>query len=62
MITRPEDLMTLDELSGLFRCSKRHLQDLRKRSEFPAPVRCGVRMVRYRRSDIEEFISNGGVQ
>ena len=57
-----KDLMTLDELSELFRCSKRHLQELRKMAGFPKPVRGGVRLVRYLRAEIEQFISNGGIR
>lgn len=62
MTMKPEDLMTLEDLSKLFQCSPRHLQDLRKKPGFPEPVKIGVRLVRYRRSDIDAFINNGGVQ
>lgn len=41
----------------IFNCSERNFYELRKRPGFPPPVILGPRIVRYRRTDLEAFIS-----
>ena len=54
------DLMKLDEVAEMLRCSTRHLQTIRKKEGFPKPIRLGQSAVRYLRADIEKFLRNGG--
>ena len=56
------DVMTLEEVAELLRCSSRHLQNIRKVHGFPTPVVLGKMTVRYLRRDIEQFILGGGLQ
>lgn len=48
-------LLTVAEVALLLRCSTRHVNHLRVRGELGA-VRTGHRSIRYRLSDVGEFI------
>ena len=54
------DVMKLDEVAEMMRCSTRHLQTIRKEEGFPKPIKLGQSVVRYLRADIENFLQNGG--
>jgi predicted DNA-binding transcriptional regulator AlpA len=54
------DIMKLDEVAEMLRCSTRHLQTIRKKDGFPKAVVIGDSVVRYIRADIESFLRNGG--
>ncbi len=52
--------MTSHEVAEMFTCSERHIENLVKRGEFPERMKLG-RCVRFRRSDIVQFIGKGQV-
>ena len=54
------ELMKLDEVAEMLRCSTRHLQTIRKEEGFPKPIKLGQSVVRYLRTDIEHFVRSGG--
>jgi predicted DNA-binding transcriptional regulator AlpA len=54
------ELMKLDDVAEMLRCSTRHLQKIRKQHGFPKSVVLGKSVVRYLRSDIEKFVRSGG--
>jgi len=55
-----EQLMTMKETAAYLKVSVRHLQNMRKREDFPKPVVMGKGKKFYRQTDLEEFISGGG--
>ncbi len=48
-------LLDVRQTAALLGISERHVYELRRRGELPAPVQLGPRIVRYRRNDIEQF-------
>jgi excisionase family DNA binding protein len=56
VLVHPDDrLLTNPEAALLFRCTIRHLEHLRATGRLPY-VRLGHRSIRYRLSDLAEFI------
>lgn len=52
------ELLTVKEVSGALRLSQRQVWKLAASGRLPKPVKLG-RSARWRRDQIEEFISNG---
>lgn len=54
--TKPKvvpELWTVTEVAKQLQCSPRHIWRLLERGQFPAPLRLGEKILRWRRSDIE---------
>ena len=52
----PERLLTRDEVEALFGITRRYLEVSAVRGDGPPMIRVGSRMVRYRVSDLHEWI------
>ena len=48
--------MSIDQIAALFGIGRRQSYELRKRPDFPKPVRLSERTVRYRASDVHRFV------
>jgi excisionase family DNA binding protein len=57
-MTNPSELLTRAEVAKLLRVSKRTLSNWCLRGDIPV-IRITKRFVRFRRSDVEEFIEKG---
>jgi excisionase family DNA binding protein len=51
-------LLDVKEVARLLGCSTRHVRRLADHGQLPPPVKLGA-LVRWRRSDIDSWISNG---
>jgi excisionase family DNA binding protein len=51
-----DQLMTYEEVARQLGCSRRNLERLVATGEFPPPVRLGRRAVRFRRSQVAEYL------
>lgn len=49
-------LLSIDQIAALFGIGRRQSYELRKRPDFPKPVRLSERTVRYRASDVHSFV------
>jgi excisionase family DNA binding protein len=57
-VDSPGGLVGIDEVSHLLQCSPRHVRRLAEAGQMPQPLRVGG-LVRWRRSEIEDWISAG---
>lgn len=57
----PSDLLTANECAELFRVTPRNFRERARLGVYPAPVKVGVRSLRWRKDDILEFLSAGGI-
>ena len=56
-----DKLINLTELAESLRISIRQLQNIRKHDSFPKPVMLGKNRPMYKVSDINNWLSNGGL-
>ncbi len=59
-LLNPADLLTETEAADLLRVAVQTLRNWRWRGQGPRALKIGLRMVRYRRADIEAFIEGEG--
>lgn len=50
-------LLDAAELAALLRCSIRHVRKLHAEGALPRPIHLGKKLIRYRRSDIERWLT-----
>ena len=59
-LLNPADLLTETEAADLLRVAVQTLRNWRWRGQGPRALKIGLRMVRYRRADLEAFIEGEG--
>ena len=59
-LLNPADLLTETEAADLLRVAVQTLRNWRWRGQGPRALKIGLRMVRYRRADLEAFIEGQG--
>jgi excisionase family DNA binding protein len=52
------ELLTTKDVAALLRVSRRTVSRLRARGELPAPVRLGAGIFRWRRADVQKYITD----
>lgn len=53
-----ESLMKLPEVAAWVAMSEARVRDLSRRALFPAPVRLGMRAIRWRPADVETWLAS----
>ena len=51
------ELLTIDEVAELFHCSRKTVRRSWNAGLIPKPIRIGRRSIRWRREELEEFIT-----
>lgn len=59
VVSEPAALLTVRQVAAMLGCSSRHVYRLADRAAMPRPTKLGDVLVRWNRSDIEQWIADG---